>query len=313
MTAPIQDAETRCAQVYRQHLEAGDEETRSQAYEFGRTVLAEGLGVLDMAVLVSRATARARNAGVPYEPRLEEFLLECFSPFEMAYRGAREANEALRQMDERREEQLRTIARELHDETGQLLATLHHALEGVRPHLAPGGEGPLERSFVLLRRMEDEIRRLAHELRPVILDDLGLLPALQFLGESMAERTGIAVAVQGSTGGRLPAPVETALYRVVQEALTNVARHARASRVAVEIERTDRALRCRIRDDGTGFDPAAPPGNDGRPGIGLEGMRDRLAHLGGALEIRSEPGAGTELSIRIPIEVPHEDTPADRG
>ena len=314
MTAPMQDVEARCAQVYRRHLEEADEEARSQAYEFGRTALAEGLGVLDMALLVSRATARARIAGRALdEPRLEEFLLECYSPFEMAHRGAREANEALRRMDERREEQLRAIARELHDETGQLLATLHHALEGVRPHLAPGGQKPLERSFGLLRRMEDEIRRLAHELRPVILDDLGLMPALLFLAESVSERTGIEVTVEGTSGGRLPPPVETALYRVVQEALTNAARHARASGVAVEIERTGRAVTCRIHDDGTGFDPAATVSGERRRGIGLEGMRERVTHVGGALDIRSEPGAGTELSLRIPLEGPHEDTPADRG
>jgi signal transduction histidine kinase len=92
-----------------------------------------------------------------------------------------------------------------------------------------------------------------------------------------------------------------------------VARHARASRVTVEIERTGRAVWCRICDDGTGFDPAATAAGDRRRGIGLEGMRERIAHLGGALEIRSEPGAGTELSMRIPIEVRHEDTAADRG
>lgn len=294
MTPAMREVEDRCVQAFRVHLEAGDERTLNQAYECGRTALAEGLGVLDMAVLVSRATACARAAeDGPTAARLEEFLLECFSPFEMAHRGAREANEALRRMDERREEHLRRVARELHDETGQLLATLHAALEGLRPHLVPGGDAPLERTFGLLRQMEDEIRRLAHELRPVILDDLGLVPALLFLGEGVTHRSGVTVTVRGSTDGRLPPAVETALYRVVQEALTNVARHARASRATVELERTEGAVSCRVRDDGWGFDPTAPFPSERRRGIGLEGMRERVAQLGGAFEVRSGPGHGT--------------------
>jgi signal transduction histidine kinase len=304
----------RCRQAFHRHLEAGDEHTLNQAYELGRTALAEGLGVLDMALVVSRATAPARAAeGGPEASRVEDFLLECFSPFEMAHRGALEANEALRRMDERREEHLRSVARELHDETGHLLATLHVALEGFRPYLSPGGDAPLVRTFGLLRQMEDEIRRLAHELRPVILDDLGLVPALVFLGEGVTRRSDVAVTVRGSTDGRLASVVETTIYRVVQEALANVARHAQARRATVELERTAHAVSCRVRDDGRGFDPTQEIGGDRRRGIGLEGMRERVARLGGVFEVCSGPGRGTELVMRIPIEGSHVDTLADRG
>jgi signal transduction histidine kinase len=208
---------------------------------------------------------------------------------------------------------LRRVARELHDEAGHLLATLHSALEGLRPHLAPGGDAPLARTFGLLRQMEDEIRRLAHELRPAILDDLGLLPALAFLGEGVTRRSDVAVTVRGSTEGRLAPAVETTIYRVVQEALTNVARHAHASRATVELERTAHEVSCRVRDDGRGFDPTAKPAGDRRRGIGLEGMRERVARLGGAFEVCSRPGSGTELMLRIPTEDSHVDTLADRG
>jgi two-component system sensor histidine kinase UhpB len=297
-------AERRCARALRNHLENGDEVSLSQAYEFGRWALARGLGVLDMAMLLSRALVRAGITGqTGAARRVEGFVLECLSPFEMTHRGAREANEALRRLDERREEHVRTIARELHDEAGQLIATLHVALETLRPHLAPGGGGPLDRAFGLLRRVEDEIRRLAHELRPTILDDLGLAPALHFLGEGVARRSGIAVTVEGLTGGRLPPEVETALYRATQEALTNVVRHADATRASVRVDRVNGGIRCRIRDDGRGFDPAGTRARGGRQGIGLEGIRDRVGRLGGTLDIRSGPGGGTELTLRIPLEV----------
>jgi signal transduction histidine kinase len=314
MTQPSPQFEQRCASAIRQHLESGDERTLNEAYEVGRTALAEGLGVLDVALLLSRATAVARAGGeAPPAPLLEAFMLECLSPFEMAHRGAWEANGALRRMDERREELLRSIAHELHDETGQLIAVLHRALEALRPHLVPGGGAHLERGFALLREIEDQIRRLVHELRPVILDDLGLAPALRFLAEGIEQRSGVSVSVAGSTGGRLPMLVETALYRGAQEALTNVARHARATRASVALERTEREVLCRIRDDGQGFDAAALAARQRPRGIGLEGIRERLMRLGGALAVRSQPGCGTELTLRIPIEVSHDEATAIRG
>jgi signal transduction histidine kinase len=313
MTLTMHAVENRCRDAFRQHLERGDEQTLTLAYEFGRSALAEGLGVLDMAVAVSRATAPEAAVDDATATRAEAFLLECFSPFEMAHRGALEANEALRRMDERREDHLRRVARELHDETGHLLAMVHAALDELRPDLAPGGRAALARTFGVLRQMEDEIRRLTHELRPGILDDLGLVPALVYLGEGVTRRANVAVTVRGSTDGRLPAPVESALYRVVQEALTNVTRHAQASRASIELERTPRALNCRVRDDGRGFVPAQALASARPRGIGLEGMRERITQLGGTFEIRSEPGCGTELVMTIPIEVPHADASAHRG
>ena len=314
MMAAAVDVERRCAQVLRHHLETSNEGSLSQAYEFGRWALGRGLGVLDMAMLLSHAVMHSGLAGDGRAARpFESFVLECLSPFEMAHRGAREANEALRRLDERREAHVRTIARELHDETGQLIATLHLALELMRSHLDPGGSAQLDRAFGLLRRVEEEIRRLAHELRPTVLDDLGLAPALRFLGDGVSRRTGIAVTVEGATGGRLPPEVETALYRATQEALTNVVRHAGATRASVVVERGRDDIRCRIRDDGRGFDPAAVAARGGCRGIGLEGVRERVVQLGGTLEVRSGPGRGTELALRIPLEVRHDGASDDRG
>ena len=205
------------------------------------------------------------------------------------------------------------IARELHDQAGQLLASVYLSLDTLRAHVAPGGGEKLERVIALLNQVEDEVRRVAHELRPVILDDLGLMPALRFLGEGMAQRATIPIRVAGSTAGRLPPRVETGLYRIAQEALSNVARHAHATRASIEVERDGSEVRCRIRDDGRGFDPAAPARGEAGRGLGLDSIRERLAPLGGALEIHSRPGAGTELLIRVPLEVTHANASADRG
>jgi two-component system sensor histidine kinase DegS len=310
------ELERRCARLLKRHLEAGDERTLHDAYELGREALAEGVGVLDLALPLWRAARTALQAREDHGGRLaqraESFVLECLSPFEMAHRGAREANEALRRVDERREEQARRIAQQLHDEAGQLLAAVHLALERARRHVGPGGREPLAEAVNLLGQAGDELRRLAHELRPVVLDDLGLMPALRFLGEGVARRSGVAVGVTGPEE-RLPPKVETAIYRAAQEALNNVGRHARASRASIEIMRAEREVICRIQDDGCGFSPDRVLAPGRRSGLGLDGLRERMAGLGGTLAISSQPGRGTELLIRIPIEVCHGDACTDRG
>jgi len=306
MNDRLGELEDLCAQAFRRHLRDGDEGTLHEAYEFGRAALAKDVGVLDMALVLWRTALDARPAREDdrwLARRIESFLLECLSPFEMAHRGAREANEALRRLDERREEHVRRIAHELHDQAGQILATVYLSLEGLREHLTPGAEERLAKVSALLEKVEDEIRRVAHELRPVILDDLGLVPALRLLGEGMSRRAGVSISIQGSTGGRLPPRVETELYRAVQEALNNVVRHSHASRALIEVTQAGHEVRCRVRDNGQGFDPGVRYAPGAPRGLGLLGIRERLAPLGGAVEINSRPGEGTEMQIRIPLEV----------
>jgi signal transduction histidine kinase len=306
--------ERRGVRALRRHLERADEDSLHQAYEFGRAALAAEVGVLEMTVLLWRVVVGGLPASLDprLAPHVESFLLECLSPFEMAHRAAREANAALRRLDERREEHVGRVARELHDQAGQLLATVYLAIHAVRPHLAPGGEQPLARVVSLLERVEDEMSRVAYELRPVILDDLGLLPALRVLGEGMAQRSALAIRVEGSTQGRLPPRIETELYRMVQEALGNVARHSGASQAVVALCHTQKEVRCAVRDNGRGFDPAERLASGAAQGPGLDGIRERLAPLGGSMEVRSAEGQGTELVIRVPLEVNGAKTTADR-
>jgi PAS domain S-box-containing protein len=213
----------------------------------------------------------------------------------------KQAEQALQSLNERLEEEAKRIAHALHDEAGQLLGSVHLALEEFARELPPGARGRLHTVKELLDQIEEELRRLSHELRPTVLDDLGLLPALEFLADRVAKRSGLVITVRGSTEGRLPPLVETALYRSVQEALTNVVRHAQATRVQVAIHRGERGIQCSIRDDGVGFDVSEVQERRGERGLGLIGIRERAGRLGGALSIRSAPGQGAELLMTIPL------------
>lgn len=201
-----------------------------------------------------------------------------------------------------KEEEARRIGRELHDEAGQLLAAVHLAVHEMANDLPAARRGHAAKIQRLLDQIEEQLRRLSHELRPTILDNLGLQPALLFLAQGVTGRTGILVPVKGSTEGRLPLPVETAVYRIVQEALTNASKHSRATRVEVELRRKPQAVFCSIRDNGVGFDPERALRSADAPGLGLLGIQERLHALGGTLEIVSAPGQGTELRVSIPIE-----------
>ncbi|TMB54054.1 MAG: hypothetical protein E6J56_11985 [Deltaproteobacteria bacterium] len=290
------------------YLDGVGEAALARAYELGRRAVVDGLGVLEMAALHHEALRAsvlrldALEARAKAAEAAQAFFSESLSPFEMTHRTSREANTALRRLNERLEEEARRIAHTLHDEAAQLLASVHIALDALARDLPQSVRSRLEEVRGLLDRMEGELRTLSHELRPTMLDDLGLVPALQFLAEGVAKRTGLSVEVKGSTHGRLPPAVETALYRVVQEALTNAVRHAHPVHVKVQLQREARAVRCSVSDDGVGFDAATALAHRGGPGLGLVGIRERLDALRGSLQITSSPGRGTRVHVAVPLE-----------
>jgi len=212
------------------------------------------------------------------------------------------SEEALRRINESLERQARSIAQALHDEAGQLLTAAHIAAADAARRLPPEAREPLAEVRRHLDGIEEELRRLAHELRPRMLDDLGLVPTLEFLAHGVERRSGVSVSVEASLDGRLPAHAETLVYRVVQEALTNVGRHAAATRVGIRVAATPGGLLCRIADDGRGFDVSASLEGRVGEGLGLSGMRDRLNAIGGTLHIDSAPGQGTEIAFTVPLE-----------
>ncbi|QEH34815.1 Oxygen sensor histidine kinase NreB [Aquisphaera giovannonii] len=206
----------------------------------------------------------------------------------------------MRRLVRAQEDERRRIARELHDSLGQLLTALLLEVRAVRD-AGPLTDGAAER-LDRVRGLAEEINRAAHELavrlRPTALDDLGLQAASRAHLEEWSARTGVPAQFQafGMEGCRFPPDVETALYRVLQEALTNVAKYAEARRVAVVIEHQGGRVILAVEDDGAGFDTDEA---SARGRLGLLGMRERMALLGGTLELESRPGAGTTVIARV--------------
>ena len=292
----------------RDYLARPNEQSLRRAYEMGRGTLTSGAGVLGIAGLHHQALKEV-IPGLSAEieealliKRAEEVFIESLMPFEMSHRAFRGSIAALRRMNERIEEEAKRIAHALHQEAGGLLATTHLALEELARDLSPQGSERLSLVKQLLDEMDELLRQLAHEIRPTVLDDLGLIPALDFLAEGMSKRTGVAITVEGSTGGRLPPAAETTLYRNVQEALNNVLRHAKAGKVAVIVTREPRAVRCSVRDDGVGFDVSVVTAAHEERGLGHVGIRERLDSLHGTLLITSAPGKGAELLMYVPLK-----------
>ena len=211
----------------------------------------------------------------------------------------RVARDALRRALAAQELERRRLALELHDQTGQDLTSIILGLRAIEA--APSAEQRAELTAEVRARAVQtlqDVRRLAVELRPKALDDFGLDAALERLVDGLKRHTGIEVDLDlRLPGERLPDDVETTLYRVVQEALTNVVKHAQARRVTVTLARDDGGVRLSVVDDGRGF-----AGEDGRDdGIGLRGMRERLELVAGRLEITGEPGRGTTVTAEVPL------------
>jgi signal transduction histidine kinase len=211
----------------------------------------------------------------------------------------RVARDALRGVVAAQERERERLARELHDETGQALTSILLGLKGLEETVS--GDKAREAVGDLRDRVVEtlqDVRRLAVELRPKALDDFGLVSALERLIAGFTEQTAIAVDFEApGVAGRLPPEVETALYRIVQESLTNVVKHSHAKSVSIVLTRQGSTLTAVIEDDGRGFDP----GTVGRDHFGLQGMRERLALLDGELRIESRSGAGTTLVVQVPV------------
>jgi signal transduction histidine kinase len=269
------------------------------------------LGVLDMAAMYHKALA----VGLPQHSTPEEtvlmlqagasFFAESLSPYEMTHRGFQEANVGLRHLNQTLEKEIQRIAHALHDEAGQLLASVYLALEEVARNLPPARE-PLLKVKGLLDLIEGQLRRLSHELRPTILEEMGLLPAIKFLAEGVTARTGLLITVEGDSEFS-PTPLLSAtVYRIIQEAFTNVMRHAKATHVHVTIQHELQTLRCTVKDNGVGFDVSSLSARTGEGGLGMIGIRERLNSVGGAVVLMSTLGRGTELVITIPHTISSE-------
>jgi signal transduction histidine kinase len=221
---------------------------------------------------------------------------------EIAARDA-QSQECLRRVVVAQEEERSRIARELHDELGQVLTGLAIGLRGVQaslanPDLSLRQLGELEAVAV---QALTKMHHLVTDLRPAVLDDMGLAAALRHYADRFASLTGVKpVLTLDKTQHRLPAEIETILFRVAQEALTNVARHSGAKQAWIDLFQADDQVILKIKDNGCGFDRHARP--DGDTGSGLLGIRERLRPANGELTIHSTPEQGVTLTVRIPLE-----------
>jgi signal transduction histidine kinase len=182
-----------------------------------------------------------------------------------------------------------------------LLVAVYIALQNLSDE-APAVQPLVLKVTQLLDEIESQLRRLSHELVPALLNDLGLVPALRYLFEGLAQRSQLQISIDAVPEQRLPKRVETTLYHIAKEALHNVVKHAQATTVWIGFHRTADSIRCCIRDNGRGFNPASIAARQAERGFGLMGIRERLSVVGGHLTINSADGQGTELVISIPVE-----------
>jgi len=304
----VKELEQEYQSAFQDYLANEGEAPLQRAYELGRRAMAENLGVLEM-LAVHRTTletilreTKTAEESLRKVHAADGFLMESLAPFEITHRGFREANIALRSLNQKLEEEIKRVAHALHDEVGQLLTSVQLALAEAAGELQLSHRERLQKIRSLLDDVELQMRRLTHELRPTILDDLGLIPALEFLAQGASKRAGIPVAVESSKRKRLPPGLEIVLYRVIQEALTNALKHAKATRVKIKVQWAVDVVSSSIQDDGRGFDASTTLAAGGGRGLGLLGMRERLDTVGGKFLIKSSPGRGTDVLITIPLE-----------
>ena len=208
--------------------------------------------------------------------------------------------EQLAKVTEGQEQERQRIARELHDGLAPDLASLNLRLRAIRTQLERNGHAAADEIDELAGHVQAsirDIRRLIHDLRPVALDELGLIPALREHLSRCSEEHGLVIELRAEAGERLPADIETALFRIVQEAVNNVIRHAQAHHVTVTLDRQTDQVRLFIGDDGLGFDTRLPRSKNH---VGLWSMRERVEQLGGRFSVQSLPGEGTTITAALP-------------
>lgn len=305
MAENLNDFSSQYQKMLKKYLVEGGEEYLHGAYELGRKALGGGLGLLDITY--------AHQAALPVllqntdDDRFlllvraaNRFLDETLSPFEVSRLSSMDANSALRRLYDVLEEEAKRIAHVLHDDASQILAVAYLELADI-VRTSPGEVA--ERVGVVVKHLDEvreQIRRLSHELRPLILDQLGLVPALNFLANGFTKRSKLEINITGDTGGRLPQAIETVMYRCVQEALNNVVRHAQATRVDIKVWVEDECIHCVVRDNGVGFEVPEDRKRMFR-GLGLVGIHERVGALHGECKLSSAPGEGTELHVVIPL------------
>lgn len=290
----------RIADIEERHLDAASNNVVRVFASFHRELTASGLLLIAAGILVAGLSIRR--------------IMDLENLSETRYLETVQARGELQQLSARlvaaQEAERRRLSRELHDEVGQSLSAVLVELGNLEAALPPGDAASRERlshAKALAEASVGEIRNMALLLRPSMLDDLGLVPALRWQARETARRTGMKVKVAAESdreddadafGEALPDEYRTCIYRVVQEALHNCARHAHAKNVRVTVRQEPERIAVSVQDDGAGFDARR------EKGLGILGMEERVRALGGVFRVDSEPGGGAVVSILLPLERP---------
>ena len=289
--AAVLDLADRIAALNEQELNGGDERLEETFGRFRRRLLIMLAATLSMGLLLAAVAAS-------HILRLER---QSAARYQQVMRAQTELKELSARLVKAQEDERRAISRELHDEVGQSLSALLMEL-GNLAAVAPRNLEPLQRHLESIRKLAESsvhvARNMSLLLRPSMLDDFGLVPALEWQAREVSKRTGMAVSVDApDISDDLPDDHNTCVYRVVQEALHNCARHAHAHSVRIGVRQTAGSIMLSIQDDGKGFDARRVRG------LGLLGMEERVQHLGGTFQVKSEPGHGTLLQVELPVTV----------
>jgi signal transduction histidine kinase len=307
MVAAQDAAQTAFAVRYRESLAAfvasENESALHDAYLLGREALGAEYGLLDIVEAHRRCAEPCE--GMPAvgggDDAPMRFLAEALAPYAVLQGRARQATAALRRMNQLLEEEAQRIANLLHDQPASMLALIQLDLAEARRLAGDSACAPIiERVAAQLDQLHAQLRQLSHELRPPALDQLGLGPALRFLGEALAKRSGVAVSVDAKLQHPLPQAMADTAYRVIHEALANATRHAQASQIQIRLWWRGGRLHGLVRDDGVGIGPEALRRSRSGHGIGLRSMRERVRALQGRLRLSSVPGRGTQLRFSLP-------------
>jgi signal transduction histidine kinase len=229
--------------------------------------------------------------------RIQRLEQTAESQFQTVARARREMRDLAQRLESAQEEERKRLSRELHDEVGQSMSAMLVELSRLEAVL-PQSEAIRTRLAAFRKQAEESVRSvrdMALLLRPSMLDDLGLVSALKWQGREVTRRTGMRVRVDADDiGDELPESVRTCVFRVVQEALNNCAKHAKATSVTVTFQQSAEALEVSVSDDGAGFDPSTDKG------LGLLGMEERVTRLGGSIHVQSQKGKGARVTVRLP-------------
>ncbi len=293
-----------------EYLRDGDESHLNDAYEFGYQALESGYSLVELINFHCTALATCLREGhfslsiTETSAAAGRMLMQATAPFNVLQFNQSENNSALRRLNALFEESTNRFAHALHDDAGQMLSVAYLELSQLRNEVPESVRERVDRLSSYLDQTREQLRHLSHELRPPMLEHLGLLPALKNLVSGFQQSYGLDINLDAPNLERgMLRDMELPLYRAVHEALTNIVRHARAKKVWISLHLFPDRIVCSIKDNGVGFSPDAITNSDPDTGLGLINLRERIAAMQGDVDIKSQPGLGSCVRVTIPLTV----------